>query len=77
MPIRFTRFRNPDHNLNKLLDCQATFVEKNPYETRNTNLISLDVATKLWITNRFPNFVYESGVTKFTRKLHQIPSKKS
>ena len=59
------------------LDCQATFVEKNPYENRNTNLISLDVATKLQITNRFPNFVYESGVTKFTRKLHQIPSKKS
>ena len=31
----------------ELLDCQANFVEKNPYETRNTNLISLDVATKL------------------------------
>ena len=30
-----------------LLDCSANFVEQNPYETRNTNLISLDVATKL------------------------------
>ena len=44
------------------MGCQATFVEKNPYETRNTNLISLDVATKLYRNTRFPNFVYESGV---------------
>ena len=31
----------------RVLDWYASFVEKNPYETRNTNLISLDVATKL------------------------------
>ena len=37
----------PDKSNRGLLGCQATFVEKNPYETRNTNLISLDVATKL------------------------------
>ncbi len=30
-----------------LLGCYANFVKTNPYETRNTNLISLDVATKL------------------------------
>ena len=71
IPFNFLRSCPP------LLDCQATFGEQNPSETRNTNLISLDVAPKLQITNRFPNFVYESGVTKFTRKLHQIPSKKS
>ena len=47
-----------------VLGSYTTFLEKNPYET-------------LDFTNRFPNFVYESGVTKFTRKLHQIPSKKS
>ena len=38
-----------------LLGCYANFVKTSPYETRNTNLISLDVATKLKITNRFPN----------------------
>ena len=33
----------------KVTGCYASFVlvEKNPYETRNTNLISVDVATKL------------------------------
>ena len=31
----------------QVLGCYASFVEKNPYETRNTNLISPDVATKL------------------------------
>ncbi len=35
------------YNTNRLLGCSANFVEQNPYETRNTNLISLDVATKL------------------------------
>ena len=30
--------------------CYATFIEKNPYETLDS------------ITNRFPNFVYVSGV---------------
>ena len=75
--FRRPKFSLPKFSVSYILGCSANFVEQNPYETRNTNLISLDVATKLLITNHFPNFVYESGVTKFTRKLHQIPSKKS
>ena len=45
--------KNENDSQNKIcckfvvLGCYANFVETNPYETRNTNLISPDVATKL------------------------------
>ena len=51
LPLRYSRKDRQSPLLASgpagLLGCQANFGEQNPSETRNTNLISLDVAPKL------------------------------